>query len=59
MVYTKYGVDTSPLPFFKKSKLNVSLNQQSEILYRIVLVCLTILWGWRLILVIIRVIREL
>ena len=59
MVYTKYGVDTSPLPFLKKSKLNVSLNQQSEILYRIVLVCLTILWGWRLILVIIRVIREL
>ena len=30
--YTKCGRETSPRSFFKKSKLSISLNQQSEIL---------------------------
>ena len=30
--YAKYGGKTSPQPFSKKSKLNISLDQQTEIL---------------------------
>ena len=30
--YTKCGGKTSPIPFYKKSKLSIPLNQQSEIL---------------------------
>ena len=30
--YTKYGGEASPRPFFKKSKLIKSLDQQSEML---------------------------
>ena len=31
--FTKYTVGTSPGPFIKKSKLGISLNQQSEVSY--------------------------
>ena len=31
--YTKYGREAIPRPFSKKSKLSVSLDQWSEILY--------------------------
>ena len=31
--YTKYGGETSPRPFYKKLKLSLSLDQQSEYLY--------------------------
>ena len=30
--YTKYGGETSTRPFSKKSKLSISLNQQSKVL---------------------------
>ena len=30
--YTKCGGETSPRPFFKKSKWRISLDQQSEII---------------------------
>ena len=30
--YTKFGRKASPRPFHKKSKLSISLNQQSEML---------------------------
>ena len=30
--YTKYGGEASPSPFYKKSKLRISLYQQSEML---------------------------
>ena len=30
---TKYGGEASPRLFYKKSKLSISLDQQSEILY--------------------------
>ena len=30
--YTKYGREASSKPFYKKSKLSISLDQQSEIL---------------------------
>ena len=30
--YARYGGKTSPQPFSKKSKLNISLDQQTEIL---------------------------
>ena len=30
-LYTKCGEEASPRPFYKKSKLMISLNQQSEI----------------------------
>ena len=30
--YTKYGGETSPRPFYKKSNLNISLDQLSEML---------------------------
>ena len=35
--YTKCGEEASPRPFYKKSKLNASLDQQSEIFYSLVL----------------------
>ena len=31
--YTKYGRETIPRPFFKKSKLSISLDQYSKLLY--------------------------
>ena len=31
--YTKYGGRTIPRPFFKKSKLSISLDQYSKVLY--------------------------
>ena len=31
--YTKCGEEASPEPFYKDSKLNISLDQMSEILY--------------------------
>ena len=31
--YTKYGGETIPRPFFKKSKLSISLDQYSKVLY--------------------------
>ena len=30
---TKYGRETIPTPFFKKSKLSISLDQYSKVLY--------------------------
>ena len=35
---TKYGEDISPRLFFKKSKLSISLDQQSEVSYSCVIV---------------------
>ena len=35
--YTKYGGETIPIPFSKKSKSSISLDQQSKILYRLFL----------------------
>ena len=35
--YTKYGGETSPRQFFKKSKLSIFLDQQSEHLYSLFL----------------------
>ena len=32
--YTKYGGETSPRPFYEKLKLNISLDQYSEMLQR-------------------------
>ena len=32
-LYTKYGGETSPRPFSEKSKLSISLDQQSKVLY--------------------------
>ena len=32
---TKCGAETSPRAFFKKSKLSISLDQQSEVFYNI------------------------
>ena len=31
--YTKRGAETIPRPFFKKSKLSISLDQYSKVLY--------------------------
>ena len=31
--YTKFGGETSPRPFSEKLKLNISLDQQSKVLY--------------------------
>ena len=31
--YTKHGEETIPRPFFKKSKLRISLDQYSKVLY--------------------------
>ena len=31
--YIKYGGEASPRPFFEKLSLNISLDQQSEVLY--------------------------
>ena len=31
--YTKYGRETIPRPFSKKSKLSISLDQYSKVLY--------------------------
>ena len=31
--YKKYGGEASPRPFYKKSELSISLDQQSEIIY--------------------------
>ena len=36
--YTKYGGEASPRPFYEKSKLSVSLDQQSEMLQSLFLV---------------------
>ena len=36
-LYTKYGGETSPRPFSKKSKLRLSLDQQSKVLYSLFL----------------------
>ena len=38
--YTKYGGETCPRPSSKKSKLNICLDQQPEILYSLFFVCL-------------------
>ena len=35
--YAKYGGETIPRPFFKKSKLNISLDQYSKVLYMLFL----------------------
>ena len=35
--YTKYGEEFRPRPFLKKSKLSISLDQQSEISYSLFL----------------------
>ena len=35
--YTKCGVETIPRPFSKKSKLSVSLDQYSKVLYSLFL----------------------
>ena len=35
--YTEYGGETSPRPFFKKSKLSICLDQQSKVLYSLYL----------------------
>ena len=32
-LHTKYGRETIPIPFSKKSKLNLSLDQYSKVLY--------------------------
>ena len=32
-LYTKFGGEASPRPFYKKSKLSLSLDQQSEMIY--------------------------
>ena len=37
--YTKYGRETIPRPFFKKSKLSVYLDQYSKALYIFLLLC--------------------
>ena len=34
---TKCDVETSPRPFFEKAKLSISLDQQSEVSYSLVL----------------------
>ena len=31
--YTKYGGETIPRPYFKKSKLSISLDQYSKVLH--------------------------
>ena len=36
-LFTKCGRETSPRPFSKNSKLSISLDQQSEILYNLLL----------------------
>ena len=36
-LYTKYGEETSPRPFYKISKLSLCLDQQSEMLYFLLL----------------------
>ena len=35
--YTKYGEETSPRPFSKTSKLSISLDQHSKVLYSLFL----------------------
>ena len=35
--YTKFGAETSHRNFFKKSRFSISLDQQSEILYSLIL----------------------
>ena len=35
--YTKCGEETSPSPFYKKSKLSIYLDQQSEMLHSLIL----------------------
>ena len=35
--YTKYGGETSPRPFSEKLKLRISLDQESEVLYSLLL----------------------
>ena len=35
--YTKCGGKTSPSPIYKKSKLNISLDQQFKVLYSLLL----------------------
>ena len=37
--FPKYGEKASPRPFYKKSKFNISLDQQSEMLYSLFLLC--------------------
>ena len=37
--FLKYGGKASPRPFYKKSKFNISLDQQSEMLYSLFLLC--------------------
>ena len=37
--YTKFGGETCPRPFFKKSKLSVSLDQQANVLYFVFIIC--------------------
>ena len=36
-LYTKYGGETVPRPFSKKSKLSISLDQKFEVLYSLFL----------------------
>ena len=38
-LHTKCGGETSPKPFSKKSILRISLNQQTEILHSLFLLC--------------------
>ena len=37
--FTRCGGETIPRPFSRKSKLSVSLDQQSQILYSLFLLC--------------------
>ena len=38
-LYTKCGRETIPRPFSKKSKLSISLDQYSKVLYTVLIVC--------------------
>ena len=38
-LYRKCGGETSPRPFSKKSKLSISLDQESKVLYSLFLLC--------------------
>ena len=37
--YTKFGGENIPRPFCKKSKLSISLDQSSKVLYSVFIVC--------------------
>ena len=49
--YTECSGETIPWPFSKKSKLSISLDQQSKVLYSLFLLCarlrtIKIYWNW-------------